>query len=71
MQEEHQDAEDVFPEEGARKEVAAEHDALPDRAGDHDRVEQQRLDDDRAGCSPKSLACCEITQDENQTHREG
>ena len=55
VQRQHQHAEDVFPEEGRREQVAAEDHLFPDGAGDHDRVEAERLDDDRDGRGRDSL----------------
>ena len=64
VQRQHEEAEDVFPEEGRRKQIAAEDFALPDRAGDHDRVKQQRLDHDRCGRDGKSLARWQVADDQ-------
>ena len=70
MQRQHEEAENVFPEERRCKQITAEDFALPDRAGDHDRVKQQGLDHDRRRRDAKPLARGEITKHEHEADQE-
>jgi len=70
VQSQHGDADDVLPEEGAGKQIAAEFLMLPDRAGDHDCVEHRRLDDDGDRGRLQAVARRQEAQHQRKAHQE-
>ena len=64
MQREDEHADDVFPEESGREQVAAEDVFFPEAPGDHDRVQHKRLDYDRHGGGCLPIADGEVAQDQ-------